>query len=80
MQRLDDSQNMLVVLLTDNRLEVSLDTNCWLHGACRLSDGTADGRPLHKSASFHCTADREINHCVGDLISRINSDRRGLVP
>ena len=76
MQRLDDLQDSSVVLLADDRVEDSLDANCWCYGAFRQCGGTADSRALHLSAEFHCTADREINHCLGDSISRINSDRR----
>ena len=48
-------------MLTDERLEDSLDANCWCHGAFRQCGGTADSRALHLSARFHCTADSEIN-------------------
>ena len=35
MQRLDDLQDSSVVLLADDRVEDSLDANCWCYGAFR---------------------------------------------
>ncbi len=46
-------------------MEDSPDANRWYHGAFQQCEGTIEGedeRPLHKSASFPCAADREINH------------------
>ena len=52
LQRLDDLQDSSVVLLTDDRLEDSLEANCWCHGAFRQCGDTADSRALHYPQNF----------------------------